>query len=894
MMQIRGKPAHALQFDLPGELAVEQVSAPEPFQWSVSDGVDPPRLNVFFGAGQVGSFSVVIRGRLGERGAVSTVSLPRIYVDGAVRQNTTIVVQTDPSYNAAAEQLTGCETILLRQTHGWLTEQQRPLARLAVRSDDADFGGQILLTRRTPRVSCQTISNVRVTTRAFEETVLLDYTIRDAGVREVSFLLPSDLRNARVNAPLLRSKSVEDVDGDPALVRVRLELQDEVIGQFRVLVEHDRLLSAELRAVPIPVVESARVEQQFVALESAGRDEVIVDSQQQLEPLSRQQEKWRTLAAILGDGVTQAFLAETGADAPRLVVRTQDRQAVETVGARIAFAQTTLTVDASGAYRGTQQYQVDNRTEQFLAVELPVGAQLWTARVAGEAVKPIIGQQGQIRVPLVKTAEGEQDYAVELKYGGRMAGVGRLANVDFPLIQTVNINVELSQVRLYVPDTHRWFGFSGTMRRVDADEDFIASYLRYKTEQLTTFSKSLASENPYARVRALSNLKQLTSEVEQLQAQTRDYRGLSKELDESLTANTTALQRAKEALQIQADQQLEIPSVNNRRQLNAYFSYQDNSVSRNLVNEQSDNFDIQTAASPEDDRSGGREGQVQRQWFEAYQLRNESLDAKRLEPEGENRVQLKAEKAKDTGIVSGKLNRYSLQVMPQGAPQKPPTTAEPVSPRGRGESRSRDAGVDKVERFEQRLEEQQKGLPSSDTDDLFDVPQSVDRSREDADGIFDQESAVSGPETAGPQFRVPVVRGSGLGGGGLGGGFLGQATGFASLDVQLPQRGTEYRFTTPRGDIKIQARAIDDSLWLRLRKLAIVTGLILLVAACVRIIRRVGYGGIVGPKLAILLIVIGLLMLVLGVAPLLGVILILAGNMRFALGNSASETCAVT
>ena len=39
-------------------------------------------------------------------------------------------------------------------------------------------------------------------------------------------------------------------------------------------------------------------------------------------------------------------------------------------------------MDASGAYRGVQTYQVDNRTEQFLEVTLPRGARLWTARVA--------------------------------------------------------------------------------------------------------------------------------------------------------------------------------------------------------------------------------------------------------------------------------------------------------------------------------------------------------------------------------------------------------------------------------------------------------------------------------------------------------------------------------
>jgi hypothetical protein len=887
-LEVRGKPVHALQIELPVDLSVEQVTAPEPFHWSVRNDVDPPRLNVFCGTGQIGSFSVIIRGQLGDRGVVNTVALPRIYVDGVNQHDTVIVVQTDPSYNAATEQLIGCETILLRGTHGWLSQQQRQLARLAVQSEEADFGGQILLTRRTTRVSCQTISNVRVTSRAFEETVLLDYTIRDAGIRSISFLLPSDLRDARIIAPLLRNKLVEDVAGNPALVRVRLELQDEVIGQFRVLVENDRLLSDDPREVPIPVIESARVDQQFVALETAGRNEVVVDSKQQLEPLSRQQEQWRVLAAILGDSITQAFLIEAGADAPRLTIKTQDRRAVETVGARIAFAQTMLTVDASGAYRGSQRYQVDNRTEQFLVVELPDSSQLWTARVAGEVVKPIVGQPGQVRIPLVKTAEGEQDYAVELKYGGRLSDLRSWATVNFPFIQTVNINVESSQVRLYVPDTHRWFAFDGSMRRVEADEDFIASYLRYKTKQLIDFRATLASKNPYAQVRAAANLEQLTSEVEQLHDQAQRHRGLSKELDESLFANSAALQRAKRELQLQADQQRDAPAVDNRLQLNLFCSDQDNAISRNLVNEQSDNFDT-TVSHSEDGESEQRQGQVQRQWIDAYNLRNESRDQKSLEKDGKARIQLKSEKRKDSDVVGDKLKGYSLRVMPKGGTQRPDGAATPADEIQQRDGQQLGAGAAKVDRFEQRLAEQNKRLPTSGAVQLLNSPQQrVDRSMDDVEGAIVDANATFGLD-AFQRLRIHDVRRGGLGGGGLGDDMFGEATGFASLDVQLPQRGTEYRFTTPRGNIEIQARAIDNSLWLRAKKLAIVAGLILLVAFCVRIIRSVNER-ILGPKLAMLLIIIGLLMLVLGVAPVLGGIALVVGIIQIVCWYFIQET----
>ena len=67
-----------------------------------------------------------------------------------------------------------------------------------------------------------------------------------------------------------------------------------------------------------------------------------------------------------------------------------------------------------------------NSTEQFLEIELPAGAELWTAQVAGESVKPV--QDGArticsgVKIPLVKTAAGDLDYQVVLRLRRQNAG----------------------------------------------------------------------------------------------------------------------------------------------------------------------------------------------------------------------------------------------------------------------------------------------------------------------------------------------------------------------------------------------------------------------------------------------------------------------------------------
>ena len=268
------------------------------------------------------------------------------------------------------------------------------------------------------------------------------------------------------------------------------------------LVENDRLLSGEKYTVPAPVVETGQTDHRYITLESAGRDEIVVDAHEGVDPISQEQAEWRMLTAMLGRGLTQAYLVRPGAAQPQLTLHAQDRAAVETAGARIGLAKAMLVVDANGAYRGAQLYRVDNSLEQFLEIELPSGARLWTAHVAGEPVKPAAGKAAGtagdvVRIPLIKTAHGDADYPVMLKYGGQLGPLSAIDRVRFPLIRTVNIHVELSQVELYVPETFDWFNFGGTMRRVQNEGDLAAGWLAYNTRQIDLAIQAWQSEDAF-------------------------------------------------------------------------------------------------------------------------------------------------------------------------------------------------------------------------------------------------------------------------------------------------------------------------------------------------------------------------------------------------------------
>ena len=154
---------------------------------------------------------------------------------------------------------------------------------------------------------------------------------------------------------------------------------------------------------------------------------------------------------------------------------------------------------------------------------MPTGAELWTARVAGEPVKPTRSpdpaKTDHLLIPLFKTAVGDLDYEVVLKYGGRFPSLGGVSSVQLPTIRTVNISSEVSQMRLFLPEQYKWFDFGGTMTQVQDDAELAAGFVSYQTKRAERLNQAMQGASGYAQVRAAENLKIGAIRVERLPAE---------------------------------------------------------------------------------------------------------------------------------------------------------------------------------------------------------------------------------------------------------------------------------------------------------------------------------------------------------------------------------------
>jgi hypothetical protein len=176
---------------LPAGFELEQL-LPAELNWSVTSDAASGRkkLTVQLLDGRESEFDLTLLGRFGPREKWEEVPAPVLSLLGVQRQEGEMVVLSDPDTDVQVTDLSNAEAGQLQRVSRWLKREQQPLARAVLNYRVADYSATFKLTRKAPRVTVRTLSNVKVTRRAIEETFMLEYQIAEAGIHEIQFLLP--------------------------------------------------------------------------------------------------------------------------------------------------------------------------------------------------------------------------------------------------------------------------------------------------------------------------------------------------------------------------------------------------------------------------------------------------------------------------------------------------------------------------------------------------------------------------------------------------------------------------------------------------------------------------------------------------------------------------------
>ena len=79
------------------------------------------------------------------------------------------------------------------------------------------------------------------------------------------------------------------------------------------------------------------------------------------------------------------------------------------------------------------------------------------------------------------------------------------------------IGIEQSQVEIYVPKSHQWFDFGGTMHATEDEADLKAGRIAAFNKQGQRLIEATHDKDAFARVRATENLKNWVAEAQKNQ-----------------------------------------------------------------------------------------------------------------------------------------------------------------------------------------------------------------------------------------------------------------------------------------------------------------------------------------------------------------------------------------
>ena len=758
-----GRPLHRVQIQVPGEWQWTVPRAEVSSEWTLSEANNGYRVfDIQFAQGMTKPFMLTLSAtqkRNADDGATEyTAPIPQIRVVQATQEQGELQIFSDPGVAVIPEQLENCQSVGLGGSPNATSSQSVATAtnlRAIIRTMSGSYQGTLRFKPRTPQVSALSISNVKLTRRSLEETIYMEWNIRDAGVHTIEFTLPERLKDATVMAQMIRNiKRDAATDAGDGKIRFTLELQEDVMGQYRVLVQMDSPLPSSLQSVPIPSNLTGTLESRLVTLENSGNDELVTETLVGINQMTRGESQWVKLSSLLGGKSAEAYRVEdsnqASAKEPILTFKSRSRSIVETATARIALAQTTMSVDGAGSYRATQEFRIENTSEAFLEVEMPSGANLWSVLVAKKPVKPIESPNKatkpgarRLRLPLVRTQTGDLDYGVELKYAGNLNRPNLTSKLDFPLVESININVELSQMRLFLPENQFWYGFDGTLGRVEDEADLLAGWLSQKNKQLSRLSALAANDSEsFSQARADENFKQLEQQV-QAQLNNSVARQTKNDfLQKQVQSNEAVVMEAKK----QGAQALGKSFQNmgdNRESFNNLFESQSNSRA-------SGNLDLQVRNTIENMESKGKE------WMPLSKVLPQKGSA--TKPNSMSGMEGRKSDSKDSRSLA---ESYKGKIQNESAQQQSAFGANAAN----GPAGMRSGPGGNVQSFDQSAM-QMPNQPS-----FIPVPQFVAPNKSDGDNA-----------------------------------------GYASLDVVLEMRGKPYYFSTPRGVASLSVSGVSKSI----------------------------------------------------------------------------------
>ncbi len=363
-------------------------------------------------------------------------------------------------------------------TTGWLAFKRLP-------TDAGSSEWSLTLATETVDswVRAETATFVTVGESFASGRAIVRYDIQNAPVKEFVLRVPTAWKNVEITGPGIRRR---DQTNRPNGIEWRIELQNKARGDFRLQVKWEQPRdTTNLFAVSGLEVLGAERETGSIAFYTRG--------QVQLIPPTTTNSLLRIDARELPD-----WAPAPGRDPARLSYRylrpgwqlsfeVRQYQDAALLQALVERARLRTVVADDGQMMSQMQLQIRNNGRQSLELTLPTDAEVWSAFVNNEPVRPA-RRDRQILIPLESTDTAKATVDIELIYIIRGSFPKGRGTVELASPQ-LDVPLKDAQWELFLPPDYDYSDFGGSMNlqtddtNREARDYTLASYNWQQTQQ---------------------------------------------------------------------------------------------------------------------------------------------------------------------------------------------------------------------------------------------------------------------------------------------------------------------------------------------------------------------------------------------------------------------------
>ncbi len=314
------------------------------------------------------------------------------------------------------------------------------------------------------QITAEVLGLINLSDNLASINVQINYLIPDPGMSNLVIEFPKEVNITRVQGQFIRTQDIIQLEDKQQL---KIALTKPVRDEWTLFLTYEKYIPKDAKSLDFPFLELKGVKstEAVFGLEASANLEIKIGPSENIKQLDLSQipdSLSKQTQSVILLGFAYSALGEPGIKRSLTfeLTRYQDVQVIDAIIDDARY----LTLCLQDGFCITKGiFSVRNKSRQYLKIQLPQDAKIWSAFLVDNPVRPSRNADGEFLVPLTRSdlgLSGIEDFPVEIVYvnPAKQWGAGGRTAMELPKLDLV---VREMNWFMFLPDKYQYQNFSG-------------------------------------------------------------------------------------------------------------------------------------------------------------------------------------------------------------------------------------------------------------------------------------------------------------------------------------------------------------------------------------------------------------------------------------------------